>query len=339
MEHQVNDKITPRVAFLEVTSKCSLKCKHCINYKYAGEDVCVDDIYLILKKLREGGVRLIKFTGGEPFDRDDFKKIIFQCEDMGLKYIIYSNGVNLGFDWIKSLSNLDSIRVSFDGYRQTHDYVRGKGNFDMVFQNLINGVRTYPNVKFVANYTINKKNYKQIQDFDSLLSKYGLDVSINIGFIKYAGRAVLQDEILFSQEDAESVYLLIQQELMRCSHIDKFSMLSKFYLKNYCNSFGCPAAREAIFITRNGDVYPCGMFKGNKKFFCGNLIRESLDSVLMSHIIRSMNSLALMSNRCRQCEAYNKICTGGCRGNAYATLNGLCGSDPNCVFYNVIKAV
>lgn len=339
MVRQVNNEIRPRVAFLEVTSKCSLECKHCINYKYDGKDLCLDDIHFILKKLREGGVKLIKFTGGEPFDRDDFKQIVFQCEDIGLKYIIYSNGMNLGFDWLNSLSNLDSIRISFDGYKQTHDYIRGKGNFDIVFQNLINSVKIYPNIKFVVNYTVNTQNYNQIEDFDRLLSEYGLDVSINIGFVKYAGRAMEQDELLFSKEKAESVYLIIQQELMQCSHINRFSMLSEFYLENYFNTFGCPAAKEAIFIARNGDVYPCGMFKGNKKFYCGNLTCESLDSILSSDIIRYMKSLTLMSERCTQCNAYQKICTGGCRGNAYNTLNGLCGLDPNCVFYNIIKAV
>ena len=100
MVHQVNNEIRPRVAFLEVTSKCLLECKHCINYKYDGKDLCLDDIHFILKKLREGGVKLIKFTGGEPFDRDDFKQNVIQCEDMGLKYIIYYNGMNLGFDWL-----------------------------------------------------------------------------------------------------------------------------------------------------------------------------------------------------------------------------------------------
>lgn len=339
MVHQVNNEIRPRVAFLEVTSKCLLECKHCINYKYDGKDLCLDDIHFILKKLREGGVKLIKFTGGEPFDRDDFKQIVLQCEDMGLKYIIYSNGMNLGFDWLNSLSNLDSIRISFDGYKQTHDYIRGKGNFDIVFQNLINSVKIYPNIKFVVNYTVNTQNYNQIEDFDRLISEYGLDVSINIGFVKYAGRAMEQDELLFSKEEAESVYLIIQQELMKCSHIDRFSMLSEFYLENHLNTFGCPAAKETIFIARNGDVYPCGMFKGNKKFYCGNLTCESLDSILSSDIIRYMKSLTLIPDRCTQCNAYQKICTGGCRGNAYNTLNGLCGLDPNCIFYNIIKAV
>jgi len=339
MVHQPNIEVGPRIAFLEVTSKCSLKCKHCINNNYDGKDLCLDDIHSILKKIRQGGVRLIKFTGGEPFDRDDFEQIAFQCEDIGLKYIIYSNGINLGFDWLDSLSNLDSIRVSFDGYKKTHDYIRGEGNFDIVFQNLINSVRAHPNIRFVVNYTVNAQNYNQIEDFDRLLSEYDLDVSINIGFVKYAGRAIGQDGLLFSQEQAKSVYLKVQQELIQCIHIDKFSMLSDFYLENYFAAFGCPAARETIYIARNGDVYPCGMFKGNKKFYCGNLTCESLDLILLSDTIKRMRFLTSMPKRCMHCDAYQKVCTGGCRGNAYNTLNGLCGLDPNCIFYNISKPI
>ena len=337
--YQVDNEKKIKIAFLEITSKCSLKCKHCINYQYDGNDLSLNDIYSVLKKLREGGIELIKFTGGEPFDRDDFKQIVFQCEDIGLKYIIYSNGMSQGIDWLNTLLNLDSVRISFDGYKKTHDYVRGKGNFNVVFKNLVNNIRVYPNIKFVANYTVNAQNYNQIKDFDQLLTKHKLDVNINLGFIKYAGRAIRQKELLFSQNKAESVYLTIQQQIIKCSHIDKFSMLSKYYLENYFNTFGCPAARESIFVSRNGDVYPCGMFKGNKSFYCGNLVSKSLNSILLSSPIKYMNSLLLMSDGCMQCNAYQKNCTGGCRGNAYNILNGLCGVDPNCIFYNVFKSI
>ena len=337
MKDQKKVELQPKIAFLEVTSKCSLQCKHCINHKYNGKDLSFENICAILHKLKDGGIKLIKYTGGEPFERKDFNNIILQCENMGMNYIIYSNGVSNDINWLNSASYLKCIRVSFDGCRETHDYVRGNGNFDIVFENLVNSVKKYPNIKFVANYTVNAQNYNQIKDFDCLLTEYGLDVRLNIGFIKYAGRAIEQKELLFTQEKAKHVFLSVQQEIIQCTHIDSFSMLSDCYLENYSKEFGCPAAKEAIYITRNGDVYPCGMFKGNKRFYCGNLNYDSLDSILSSDTIKSISSFVMPNNKCTKCNAYQKVCTGGCRGNAYNTLKDLSGIDPNCIFYNLNK--
>lgn len=340
MTQKVHNAIKPRIAFLEVTSKCSLKCNHCINYKYDGQDLSLYSIQSILEKLKQSGVELIKFTGGEPFERNDFSQIILKCENLELNYIIYSNGLNLDFEWLgaSTLSNLISIRVSFDGFKETHDQIRGKGNFDIIFGNLLKNVRKYPDIEFTINYTINTINYNQLTDFDHLLTKCGLPVNINIGFIKYAGRAIEESRLLFSKEQAQRAYPIIQEELRQSSHIKKFSMLSDFYLENCSSIFGCPAANESIFISRNGDVYPCGMLKGNRNFYCGNLVYDSVDSILSSSVIRQMKSLLSESSNCQRCTAYHITCTGGCRGNAYNSLLNICGEDPNCIFYNLSKA-
>lgn len=327
----------PKIAFLELTSKCSLNCKHCINYRYDGKDLDFRTVRLILEKLSQGGVEQIKITGGEPFDRDDLPEVVSRCEALGLKYIIYTNGIHVDGEWLHSLNHLESIRVSFDGYRHTHDYIRGSGNFDLVFDNLVDNVARFPNVHFTVNYTINKINYMQLVDLDNLLSENNLNVNINIGFIKHAGRAVGNDSLVFSREEAMTAFPIIQNEILKCDHIGTFSMLSKYYLDNYSTKFGCPAGQEALFIARNGDVYPCGMLKGNKHFFCGNILIDSFDQIIGSDVICRMNSLAGMNSKCTKCSAYQRICTGGCRGNAYNTLNDICGTDLNCIFYFIAK--
>lgn len=327
----------PKTAFLELTSKCSLNCKHCINYRYDGNDMDFHTVRSILEKLNQGGVERIKFTGGEPFDRNDFPEIVSCCEKLGLKYIIYTNGIHIDGEWLHSLNLLESIRVSFDGYRHTHDFVRGSGNFDLVFGNLVDNVTRYPNIRFTVNYTINKINYMQLVDLDNLISKNNLNVNINIGFIKHAGKAAGNDGLVFNMEESMAAFPIIQNEISQCNHIGTFSMLSRYYLENYSAKFGCPAGQEAVFIARNGDVYPCGMLKGNKHFFCGNIARNSFDQIIESDVICLMSSLSGVDLKCTQCSAYQRICTGGCRGNAYNMLNDICGADPNCIFYYIAK--
>lgn len=337
MKQLVRSTVRPQTAFLELTSKCSLNCKHCINYRYDGSDMDFNTIKSILEKLRQGGIERIKFTGGEPFDRGDLPEIVMCCEELGLRYIIYTNGMHIDGEWIHSLNLLEGIRVSFDGYRHSHDYVRGSGNFNLVFDNLVDNVAKYPNVNFTVNYTINKVNYRQLVDFDALLSKYNLNVNINLGFIKHAGKASEDQGLVFTLEEAMAIVPIIQNEISQCSHIRTFSMLSKYYLDNFSTEFGCPAGKEAVFIARNGDVYPCGMLKGNKQFVCGNISTDAFDRILESDAISLMRSLTAADSKCNQCPAYQKICTGGCRGNAYNILNDISGADPNCLFYFVAK--
>jgi len=333
----INGVLSPRVAFFEVTSMCTLKCLHCINSKTKSKDLKLKEVQLVLNKLKTGGIQLLKFTGGEPFERADFEEIVMTCEQLHINYMIYSNGMNLGFEWLGSLTHLCCLRVSFDGFQETHDYIRGKGNFELVISNLKKLISDCRNLRVQINYTINAMNYYQLIALDQYLTENAIDVSINLGFIKYAGKALEHKGLVFSRDSAERTLQIIQNDIERCSHINEFTMLSDFYLKHYGNFFGCPAAKEAIYIANNGDVYPCGMLKGNKQFYCGNVAKTKLEKVMDSAAMSSMKNINDIPYRCSQCEIFGIRCTGGCRGNAYNKLGEICGDDINCAFYDIVK--
>ena len=78
----------------EITRSCNLRCKHCIvsATNKINDDVSIKEIIQFLKKLKRYKVS-INFTGGEPFYRKDFRKILEYCINQNIKVKIITNGL------------------------------------------------------------------------------------------------------------------------------------------------------------------------------------------------------------------------------------------------------
>ena len=72
-------KAQPRILW-EITSKCNLKCRHCLYYTESPQivtDLSYKQICEIVDKISEDGrIKEIWISGGEPLVRKDIYKII-----------------------------------------------------------------------------------------------------------------------------------------------------------------------------------------------------------------------------------------------------------------------
>lgn len=85
-----------RVMF-EITYSCNFFCKHCyvpLSYrkKYKEKELKTKEVFSILEQLKQMGCFYLGFTGGEPFLREDFLKILRYAKSCGMEIIIYTNG-------------------------------------------------------------------------------------------------------------------------------------------------------------------------------------------------------------------------------------------------------
>jgi radical SAM protein with 4Fe4S-binding SPASM domain len=84
------------------------------------------------------------------------------------------------------------------------------------------------------------------------------------------------------------------------------------------------AGKSFVFVSRKGDVYPCGYFPlpvGNirdKNFI------EIWENAAQLRALRERN----LKGKCGRC-SYSSIC-GGCRARAYAETGDFLGEDPAC---------
>lgn len=111
------------------------------------------------------GGRCLYLEGGEPFiwktDSYSMEDVVLYAKKKGYyAVIIYTNGTQ------PLHSNADTIFVSVDGLKPTHDKLRGK-SFDRIMGNIQESA--HPSI--YINYTINSVNKSDIVDFCAFIDK------------------------------------------------------------------------------------------------------------------------------------------------------------------------
>ena len=92
-------------------------------------------------------------------------------------------------------------------------------------------------------------------------------------------------------------------------------------------SRGCMAADGYCFVSRSGEVYPCGYLPLSG----GNVRDRSLQEIYQeSNLFKSLRDLGRLEGRCGPCE-YRGVC-GGCRARSFASTGNILGQDPLCVY-------
>lgn len=155
--------IVPKSIQIDPTTKCNLRCKYCFTDtgNIVENSASLIQIETLIKEAFKtvkiqnmlGGfgqnyVTIMISGGGEPtYDWGLFQAIVeYACllsEQTGIKSII-SVTSNLQIDDVKKLdfilSHCDHVHVSFDGYKEIHDYQRPredkKSSFDVLDENL-----------------------------------------------------------------------------------------------------------------------------------------------------------------------------------------------------------
>jgi len=164
-----------------ITNKCNLRCSHCYQNNYTNSlDMSIQELkdianklFPILSKWKKKGD--ISITGGEPFIRKDlfpFLEYLDSSQEISHLHIL-SNGTLITdevIEGLKKFTKLDSIQISLDGsYPETHDRIRGPGNFDKAIKGIRILISNGMDVKIM--YTLQRCNMKDIPSLIDLAIK------------------------------------------------------------------------------------------------------------------------------------------------------------------------
>lgn len=159
------------IAMVNITNRCTLKCKHCFVYREGTpntptkeNEMSVEQMIKELKRYRKkyGIVRMV-WMGGEPLLRKD---ILQQGVKLFPQNTITTNGtlplINLGptITWV----------VSLDGPEGLNDELRGKGSYKRVIKNLNNLPEDFSG-DLQCNCVVTKKNQDYLEEFIKSLQK------------------------------------------------------------------------------------------------------------------------------------------------------------------------
>jgi MoaA/NifB/PqqE/SkfB family radical SAM enzyme len=317
-----------------VTSKCNSRCITCNIWKfYRNEpgklksELSLEEIDKIFLKLPKTVV-WVSLTGGEPFLRQDFAKIILSAMKNieNLKIIsIPSNG--LATDSIintvkKIMETKNNLRIiitfSIDGPKEIHNKIRGLDSYDKVWNTyfkLKDLTKNDKRFQIGIETTISKENMHFLEKYlESIIQKHSPHLTLtiahnaslyknerggdlspkNIEEVKKITGVLMRNKKLFSPQDIiERIYL---KNIMR-------------YLKNPKKRvIPCAAFNASFSINQEGYILPCLMW-GER---VGDLRGNDYDSlkILNSKKAREIKKL-IKNEKCPNCwtpcEAYQSI--------------------------------
>ena len=277
-ELRINTKVM--FAWLEITTSCNLKCRHCYDEASFGKGASLSyEFYChIIDELVANGIRNIQFIGGEPFM---LGKEIFPYLDYAVgkfeRIEIFTNGTLVRREWL-SYFKKHHIRFALSVYSyQSFEHEKVTGVAD-------SWVRTNQTIQWLhdagISYRVCNVRMKNVELGEKATSLYRLHEKKDV--VRLTGRAnlgLLSKKLL--------AYRLITKETFS-RPLDRQQMV------RIVSGHNCFSTR--VYIGVDGTVYPCVMER-RKNY--GNLNNQPL-KVLLEHRLKALTKDRIKG--CQDCE-------------------------------------
>ncbi len=341
-----------RLVFWELTARCNLACKHCRaeaqNHAVAGE-LSTEDVIQVARDIRDCGDPIIILTGGEPLVRTDILDIARCCSGIFTRVAMATNGTLVDDAMARGIadSGIQRVSISLDGASAaTHDNFRGlPGSFDATLRGF-DALRR-AGVSVQVNVTVSRYNAAELGGILKLALDRGADAFHVFVLVPVGCGAELSADVRLPPDEMERVLRWLfdkSLELRGRVHV-KATCAPQYYrimrevsrergLKLETTGHGmqamtrgCLAGSAVCFISRTGDVQPCGYLPlcvGNvRKTRFGDIWKES-------KAFEALRDPGQLKGKCHSC-GYRKVCAG-CRARSYAATTDFLGEDPDCAY-------
>ena len=311
----------------ELTAACNLSCRYCrasASHEPDQGELDTDEAKRFVESIAPLKPMLI-LSGGEPLLRPDLFQIIRLAVSLGIRVSLASNGTLITSGLAEEIadSGVSRVSISLDGADAAmHDHGRGQGSFERSIKGIEN---LRGRVDFQINFTVTQKNQSELIRIFDLAEKLGA-AALHIFFLVPTGRGreedvitpVRQEEMLRQIEGERDRRTLEVQ--VTCA--PQYARLKK--PGHGRGSGGCLAGRRFVFVSRKGEVYPCGYLP----LRVGSVREKNFIEIWENSPELQALREGRLKGKCGRCE-FSRSC-GGCRARAYALTGDYLQSDPSC---------
>ncbi len=340
-----------RLIFWELTSQCNLRCIHC--RAEATEEPFINELnteeaYSLIDSIISFSNPILILTGGEPLYRKDIFDIASYANSRGLRVALATNGTLIDEEIAKKVLNsgIKRVSISIDGSnRNTHDSFRGfSGSFDDAINGFYNLRKLNIEVQF--NTTIAKHNINEVEDIYKLAKEMDA-CALHIFMLVPVGCGVeIADREMVSKEDYERILNWLYNKSIEDRSLELKATCAPHYFRIMKQRMkehkrdtikkghgmsamtrGCLAGSSVCFISRIGNVQPCGYLP----VVAGNIRKESLEKIWKeSELFKNLRNPSMLKGKCGKCE-YKVICEG-CRARAFYNSGDYMDEEPYCIY-------
>lgn len=253
---------------IELTDNCNYRCNHCYNSSDDSKKNYInkDELFDLLRKLRENGTTALELTGGEIFahpESQDILKFAFENFDQILLLTNLSLISKKEIELISQHNDKVKVQVSVNNSKKTHkEFINS--NYDL--EKVLDNIKEITNCGGIVEATtvVHDKNKDEIEDIIKLTRSAGC---LNISFspIMMMGNALKND---FKQVPIEELKNTLEpyQDYLKKMNVYKNAVNGK-RVKN------CGIGYDTVCISPLGDVKAC-VIDLNNHVNPGNLLKE-----------------------------------------------------------------
>lgn len=315
----------PALAEIEIIDQCNLSCIHCYVTKKKKTILSFIEVKSVISQLEKAGCFFLTFTGGEPFLRKDFLKIIYYAEKKGFSIDILSNGTLITSSVAKEIAKLKVNRIQISVYSAIpiiHDSV----------------------TKINGSFRKSKSAIKLLRDNKVKVHLACLVMSLNFSTYKTVGDLAKETGASWSvaypvrarhSGEKDTYRLRLNKQQLKQFVIDNEKEVCQYFIKEFNNSI-CHAGLAICFISAIGGVTPCVLFPMQ----VGNLHKERFIKIWRKSFLLNNFRVLTISDlpKCKSCKflEFCRVCPGL---NYLEEGNVFKSAKINCQFARVTKQI
>jgi len=319
-----------------VTNNCNLLCEHC--YRDAGvqaeNELSTEEGFSLLDEIAKAGFRIMVFSGGEPFVREDILDLTRHAASLGLRPVYGSNGTLLNKEMATRIKEAGGASVAISLHMLDPDALDEFCGVPGTYEKSIQAMKNCAEVglPFQVNTTVLGRNVDDVEGLCELAKEMGA-MSHHILFMVPTGRAEnIEEETLREKEYERLIRTLLKKRKELAFDIKptcapQFMRIAKqMDVDTGRYTRGCLAGISYCSIIPNGDVWPCPYLP----LKVGN-VRETPFSEIWAdnEVFQRLRTLEY-TGKCGPCE-FKQAC-GGCRARAYFYFNDYMAHEPWCAY-------
>lgn len=335
-----------------ITSRCTKRCRHCYMFeseRYQTEiehELRFENMLAILDDIKDfeekWGFAVNDFfiTGGDPTLNPDYMKLLLEIKKRGKRTYIMGNPETLTSEVIKNFkeAGIQQMQLSLDGLKETHDFYRGKGNFDVTVRAL--ELLDEYNIPGTIMFTLtdeNKDELLPLMEFVAYKSKakgFAFDLVCGVGNAKDISLQLSKEEVKKYFE----AYLNKKKQIkaagrpLRISEKSKFFQLlhydnNEFYpydFEEFSATGGCYVGFTCYTILADGSITACRRFPT----IIGKMPEQKMEDIFLENNLLKRFRRANSFESCGKC-IFFKSCRG-CPAVTYGYANNPFSVNPLC---------
>lgn len=288
----------PHVGYLLLTWRCNLQCRACgAGQATSDGDLTTEEWLRVFRELAP--LDVVKFLGGEPFQRPDIGDLMAAAREILAPYILQvtTNGT-LTDEIVSAVERVGwpglQLRISVDGLGDTHDRMRGvEGAFARAEETLraLAPLRTRLGFRLGVNFAVTDESIGEVKDMLAFAGRHGADLIPGIPVSPFLDGSSTPAEnpqrFVLIEDPARALDALqhhragIRRQLPRWEQVLSRALTGDVFRRQVREGalrFRCRAGRDILYMLPDGEVVTCGVDHRP----LGNVRRQSLAEIWSS---------------------------------------------------------